>query len=53
MIESFDFRLMEMESDWKHDVEATIAMKDAKATMIQMERERDIQEVSLRLLLPT
>ena len=33
------------EEEWKHDVEATIAMKDARSKMIQMEKDEMIQEV--------
>ncbi len=38
-------RLMQQEEEWKMDVEATLAMKDARARMIQMEKEELIQEV--------
>lgn len=38
-------RLLDQEEEWKADVEATIAMKDARARMIQMEKEETVQEV--------
>ena len=41
----YDFRLMEQENEWKADVEAQIAFKDAKSRMLQMEKDEVIQEV--------
>ena len=38
---------MQQEEEWKNDVEATLAMKEARAQMLQMEKEEMIQEVSL------
>ena len=42
----YDFRLMEQENEWKADVEAQIAFKDAKSRMLQMEKDEVIQEVT-------
>ena len=39
-------RLMQQEEEWKMDVEATLAMKDARTRMLQMEKEEMIQEVT-------
>ena len=36
---------MQQEEEWKMDVEATLAMKDARARMLQMEKEEMIEEV--------
>ena len=38
--------MQEQEEEWKADVEATIAMKDARSKMVQREREEMIQEVN-------
>ena len=43
---------MEQESEWKADVEAAIAMKDAKSKMLQLEKEEVIQEVRAFLAQP-
>lgn len=39
-------RLMQQEEEWKMDVEATLAIKEARARMLQMEKEEMIQEVN-------
>ncbi len=38
---------MDQEEEWKMDVEATLAMKEARSKMLQMEKEEMIQEVIL------
>ena len=40
--------MLKQEADWKADVEATIAMKDSKSKMIQMEKQDLIEEVLWR-----
>ena len=42
-------RLLEKEEEWKADVEASIAMKDARSKIIQMEKEEAIAEVGFWL----
>ncbi len=39
------YRLLDQEEEWKADVEATIAIKDARSKMIQMEKDEMVQEV--------
>ena len=39
-------RMLDQEQEWKADVEATIAMKDARSKMIQMEKQEIVQEVT-------
>ena len=40
---------MEQENEWKADVEAQIAFKDAKSRMLQMEKDEVIQEVNIHV----
>ena len=43
--------MLKQEEEWKHGVEASIAMKDARSKMLQMEKEEMIQEVNNHTIL--
>lgn len=44
-------RLLEQENEWKNDVEASIALKDNRSRMIQMEKDELLREVGTKMLI--